>query len=154
MICTYRGIRHQPKIPTSQQDNGFGNLRGSCMSSRTLGNLPAGAIIRRSTSGELVIAFAVLVVLQIFLLERYFPGFSDTSAQVTPQFAIAREGLVLAAVLIPTLLLALVERRSTLTHGLGGQHRLRYFAVGLGCGLTFASLLARCGWPQSIGAAS
>jgi len=77
MICTYRGMRHQPKIPTSQQDNGFGNLRGSCMSSRTLGNLPAGAIIRRSTSGQLVIAFAVLVMLQIFLLERYFPGFSD-----------------------------------------------------------------------------
>jgi uncharacterized surface protein with fasciclin (FAS1) repeats len=52
MICTYRGMRHQPKIPTSQQDNGFGNLRGSWMSSRTLGNLPAGAIIRRSTSGQ------------------------------------------------------------------------------------------------------
>ncbi len=87
---------------------------------------------RRSASG--VVVFAVLVVLEIFLLERYFPGFSDTSAQVTPQFAIIREGLVLAAVLVPTLLLALVERRSPLTYGLGGQRRLRYLAVGLWLG--------------------
>jgi len=90
------------------------------------------------------VVFAVLVVSQMLLLERYFPGFSDTSAQVTPLFAIVREGLVLAAVLIPTLLMALSERRSPLAYGLGGQRRLRYFAVGLGWGLTFAALLVCC----------
>jgi membrane protease YdiL (CAAX protease family) len=88
-----------------------------------------------------VVAFAILVGLQIFLLERYFPGFSDTTAQVTPQFAVAREGLFLGAVLIATVLLALTERRSPLAYGLRGPHRLRYFAVGLGWGVTFASLL-------------
>ena len=97
---------------------------------------------RRSASG--VVAFAVLVVLQILLLQRYFPGFSDTAAQISPQFAIAREGLVLAAVLIPTFLLALAERRSPLAYGLSGEHRLRYFALGLGWGLTFAALLILC----------
>jgi membrane protease YdiL (CAAX protease family) len=98
-------------------------------------------VLSRARSASGVVAFAILVVLQVFLLERYFPGFSDTAAQVTPQFAIAREGLYLAAVLIPTLLLALSERRSPLAYGLSGQQRLRYFALGLGWGVAFASVL-------------
>jgi len=97
---------------------------------------------RRSALG--VVAFIALIALQIFLLERYFPGFSDTTVQVDPQFAIAREGLVLAAVLIPTLLLALAERRSPLAYGLSGARGLRYFALGLGWGLAFAALLILC----------
>jgi membrane protease YdiL (CAAX protease family) len=91
-----------------------------------------------------VVVFAIVVVSQILLLERYFPGFSDTSAQVSPQFAIVREGLFLAAVLIPTLILALVEQRSPLTYGLGGERRLRYCALGLVWGLAFAGLLILC----------
>jgi membrane protease YdiL (CAAX protease family) len=101
--------------------------------------VPPALTRRRSAVG--VVAFAVLVVSQILLLQRYFPGFSDTSAQVTPHFAIVREGLVLAAVLIPTVLLALAEQRSPWAYGLRGEHRLRYFALGLAWGLTFAVLL-------------
>jgi membrane protease YdiL (CAAX protease family) len=97
---------------------------------------------RRSAFG--VVAFAVLVVSQVLLLERYFPGFSDTSAQVSPQFAIAREGFVFAVVLIPTLLLALAEQRGPLAYGLSGECPVRYFALGLGWGLTFAALLILC----------
>jgi membrane protease YdiL (CAAX protease family) len=85
--------------------------------------------------------FATLVVAQIALLEHYFPGFSDTRTKATLAFAITRESVLLAAVAVPTLLVALLERRSPLSYGLVSPFKLRYFATGLVWGLACASLL-------------
>ena len=88
-----------------------------------------------------LILFATLVVAQIALLERYFPGFSDTKTKATLSFAIARESVFLAVVALPTLLVACLERRSILSYGLAGRFTMRYFAVGLAWGLVCLSLL-------------
>jgi membrane protease YdiL (CAAX protease family) len=86
-------------------------------------------------------AFASLAVGGILLLERYLPGFLDTTANVTLSFAIVREGLLLIAIVLPTGLMARAERRNFLSYGLSGRHRLRYLIVGLMWGLVCASLL-------------
>jgi len=88
-----------------------------------------------------LVVFAILVGSAIFLLERFFPGFSDTTVAVTPSFAIVREGLLLAAVGVPTILMALVEGRNPLSYGLIGSGSLRNFSSGLVWGVTFVSLL-------------
>jgi membrane protease YdiL (CAAX protease family) len=96
----------------------------------------------RSTAG--LFTFALIFLLEFYLLQRYLPGFSDTSVQATPAFAIAREGLLLGAVLLPTVVLSIAERRSPLGYGLRGPHRIRYFVVGLAGGIACASVLILC----------
>jgi len=88
-----------------------------------------------------LIAFTILTVGQLLLLNRYVPGFSDTTVNVAPSFAMAREGLLLAAIVLSTGLLARAERRSVFSYGLSGHRRLRYFAVGLIWGMACVSLL-------------
>jgi membrane protease YdiL (CAAX protease family) len=88
-----------------------------------------------------LILFAILAVAQIAALDHYVPGFSNTNATATLWFAATREGLLLAAIALPTLVLARMEKQSISSYGLGGQPRLRYFATGLGWGFACAALL-------------
>jgi len=96
----------------------------------------------RSTTG--LATFALVFLLEFYLLQRYWPGFSNTSVQVTPTFALVREGLLLSAVLLPTVLLGIAEGRSPLSYGLRGPRRVGHFIVGLVWGISSAAALVVC----------
>lgn len=66
------------------------------------------------------------------------------ATEVTPQFAIVREGLLLTVILIATAVMAAIERRSVWSYGLDGPRALRNFLLGCGWGLVLLSLLLAC----------
>jgi membrane protease YdiL (CAAX protease family) len=98
----------------------------------------------RSSAG--LLTFALVFFLEFNFLQDHVAGFSDTSVQVSPIFALLREGLLLGAVLLPTVLLGIAERRSPLAYGLRGARGLGRFAVGLVWGISSASVLVFCLW--------
>lgn len=88
--------------------------------------------------------FAALVIALVAALEHYVSGFSDTTVKVTPSFALVRETLLLAAVALPTFVVARLEKQTVLSYGLRGNDRRGYFGTGLVWGIASASLLVIC----------
>lgn len=98
----------------------------------------------QSTMG--LVAFALIFLLEFHFLQRELVGFSDTSVQVTPTFALLREGLLLGAVWLPTVLLGIAERRGPLDYGLHGVRRAEHFLIGLAWGVSSATILVISLW--------
>ncbi|MFT4113593.1 lysostaphin resistance A-like protein [Silvibacterium sp.] len=66
--------------------------------------------------------------------------------QFTVSTGLVNEGLQLFAVAAATVILALIERRSPLSYGLQGTHRLPRFLAGLVCGFAAISALVLVLW--------
>jgi membrane protease YdiL (CAAX protease family) len=86
------------------------------------------------------IVFASAVAVALFAIDRQF-GASETASRISLGLALEREGLVLAAVVITTAAMALIERESFLAYGLAPRGGLLKFALGCCWGIASISLL-------------
>ena len=75
------------------------------------------------------------------LFMKLFPVSIRSHGLYRPQGLLVFEFAALLSVLIATLVMARIERRSVPTYGLAPPHGLRYFLAGLGWGLALLSLL-------------
>jgi len=69
------------------------------------------------------------------------PGLTGKAGLISPGSAFVYEGVGVVCVAAATWLMAKIEHRPVTAYGLARQEGLRYFCIGLGCGVALLSLL-------------
>src|SRR6185437_217628 len=88
--------------------------------------------------------FLVVTILISYLLISMLPYEPSRGHYLSLTTHISNDGALLAAVLSGTVIMAMIERRSVWSYGLGDQRFWRHFLGGASIGLLLASLVIGC----------
>jgi len=112
-------------------------------------SLPTEPKMQKSAIGLIrllagVMLFAALIAGAVFAVSRASPHFFQVPTEVSASFALKREGLLCAVVLLATFAMAWIERRSIWYFGLAGERNGLKFVQGAITGIAFLSVLIAC----------